>query len=78
MQGNNMNDPAAADEPALFATNTTENATATVQTYSNATTVPAVISVASLSAYATVAAFNATERERVCLLGLICLGIPFA
>ena len=58
----------------------TQNATASVQTYSNATTVPAVVSVASLSNYATVAAFNTSERERVsytCTL-FIMLFMPYA
>ena len=45
-----------------------QNTTASVLTYSNATTVPAVIFVATLSGYATVAAFNSTEQERVRLM----------
>ena len=49
---------------------TAQNSTVSVLAYSNATTVPAVVSVATLSSYATVAAFNTSERERVCFLKL--------
>lgn len=55
-------------DPLTVMQNSTDNtaSTASVQTYSNATTVPAVISVATLSNYGSVADFNSSERDRVC------------